>query len=37
MAKEKKIKVIKEGEETEEVIVERREETVDEKNERLGG
>jgi hypothetical protein len=37
MAKEKKIKVIKEGEETEEVIVERREETVEEKNERLGG
>jgi hypothetical protein len=37
MAKEKKIKVIKEGEETEEIIVERREETVEEKNERLGG
>jgi hypothetical protein len=37
MAKEKKNKVIKEGEETEEIIVERREETVEEKNERLGG
>jgi len=37
MAKEKKPKVITEDEEIEEIIVERREETVEEKNERLGG
>jgi hypothetical protein len=35
MAKEKKPKEIKE--EIEEIIVERREETVEEKNDRLGG